>query len=571
MTMKQCSLKSLSVVLILFPAMFAMAGSSVAMPGNLLENPGFEMASTGETENAADLPMGWGSYQWGKTGSDFEVERDPNTGLQDGAAVRASNTVPTARAGVYTHVELQPGEYELSVWTRSQPGKTGRVRMYLGRGYSRVFDIDDEWTQLRFQLALSQPVSKAEINVQNYSEEVNTVWFDDVVLRRVSDVRYERVKDTRLQRPRTLLFSPINVNYLKDSVDVWAKRGFRGFFFNDIMRDWASDVWASDGDATTRGVNDRLLQEVRAANRAGKPLGIDSNFVKVALKSELPHPFDEAGWKKLTANFREGARFAHLSECAGVAIDTEYVGRQFNPSWPGYSKDPRPLAEMKAKIQQRWHAVVTGMLDEYPDMILLSPPEGTRVYGELYHDLLAGMLQALARRQAPGGLHIFTELTYTMTDAAALKSYVNDLNGMIQENLSPELRRYWDSHCSIALGAWPFGYYRQVLDEKGDLLGYSGRREVFGDKIVGSYADKSARYSPERFAEQMAGLNSFSKRYNWIYGHGDVFTHLNEEQIAKYRKMAHRSIFSVEIPTATNLEEYFQSIRSPELVREQRQ
>jgi hypothetical protein len=517
------------------------------------------------------VPNRWHVYQWGPTGSKFKVASEANAGRGDGGAICAHNIEAPARAGVYTKVDIPAGTYRLSVWAKAQPGVTAHVRMYLGRAYSRAFTVGETWQKVEYTLTLSQVAKQAEINVQNVSGVGDSkVWFDDVELRAVNGVEYAVSLDTRAQRPRTLLFSPINVNYLKDTAPEWARRGFRGFLFDKIMYEWFSDVWKSDGDAQTRGADDRLLREVAAANKAARAVGIDSNFIKVSLRTALPDFFDDQAWEKITENFAQAARFARMSGCAGVAIDTEYIPFQYDPAWEGYQANPKPVHELKAKIRERWHHVVAGMLKEYPEMVFLTLPEGIRLYGELYNDMFEGMLVGMAEANAPGGMHLLTELTYSNTDAASLGSFANDLQATILEKLPASLHDYWKSRCSLSLGVWPFGYYREIIGPDGKPLGYSGRKEIFGDKIVGSYADKSARYSPQEFASQMAGVNTYSPRYNWVYGHGDVFTHMTPKQIAHYKTAVHQSLFNVEVPTSPNLEEYFKLIAEPALLVEKK-
>lgn len=535
-----------------------------AAPGDLVPLPSadFEAAPVANSP----LPEGWSAYQWGPTDSKFSSARETGVGRNGGAAIVARNIDPLAKAGIYTHAKLEPGRYELSVWARAEKGQTARVAMYLASAYSRQFKVGDEWTLLHFENTISTPIEKAEINIQNSSGMENTVWFDDISLKQLTQVHYEIVPDVRpvKERPRTLVFSPINVNYLRETAPLWAKRGFGGFLFDQIMNDWKSDVWAVDGDAITRGADDKLLQETLACNRACRAVGIDANFVKVAFYSEWPDPFDDAAWKQIAENFRQGARFAKMSESKGVAIDTEYIAQQYQPTWPGYGKNPHPLPELKSKIEERWHTILDGMLQEFPKMELLTLPEGIHYYGELYSDLFRGMVGAMADANAPGGVHVMTEGTYHITDLGGLETYAKSVREEIDDALSPSQRKYWDKRGTIVLGAWPMGYYRQVGTENGEPV-YSGRKETFGDKVVGSYADKSAWYTPEVFAQQMAGLNTFSPKYNWIYSHGAVFYQWNEADKTKYLSGAHKALSNATVPTIANLDEYFKSIEKPGL------
>ena len=141
------------------------ASTARAAPGDAITLPNADFEAPPEAD--ANLPEGWSAYQWGPTGSEFQSAREIKAGREGGVAIAARNIAPLAKAGVYTHVPLQPGRYELSVWARAEKGKTARVAMYLASAYSRQFKVGDEWTLLRFQNIVSTPIEKAEINIQN--------------------------------------------------------------------------------------------------------------------------------------------------------------------------------------------------------------------------------------------------------------------------------------------------------------------------------------------------------------------------------------------------------------------
>jgi len=544
------------------------------VPAGSVPEMGFEPFAQ-EGEGPAEAPWvpylldrftRWHPYQWGTSESAFRVTVHKGAGLDGSAALRARNLDPAARAGAYTHLPLEAGRYRLTVWARAAEGESARARVYLASAYSWPFWLSEEWRQLSFTHLVAEPIERAEINIQNMSGAANSVWFDEVSLERLPVLGYELVPDTRESRPGTLAFCAINVNYLRESAPMWAERGFRGFLLGGIMPSWISDVWATDGDPGTRHGNDALLREVRACNRACRKAGIDCNFLKVAFYDELPHPFDEAAWERLTENFRQGARFARMAHCAGVAIDTEYVSYQYEPSWEGYGDARDDLPALKAAIRCRWRDVVGAMLAEYPRMVLVTLPEGMFYYGELYADVFTGMLEACAERDAPGGLHLLTEGTYHLTDPLALSEYPAHVQEAVAQACSEFLLDYWRRRCSVAMGAWPLGYYRAVYDEDGNFLGYSGKEGTFGDEIVGSYADKSEWYGPEEFGRQMAGLNTFCPRYNWIYMHGTSWWQNTAEEIARYQQCAHKMIGNAALPTVENLQAYCECVADPMVI-----
>jgi hypothetical protein len=63
----------------------------------------------------------------------------------------------------------------------------------------------------------------------------------------------------------------------------------------------------------------------------------------------------------------------------------------------------------------------------------------------------------------------------------------------------------------------------------------------------------------------MAGLNTFSPKYNWIYAHGAVFWQWSEADKTKYLAGAHQAASNATLPIISNLDEYFKSIQQPGL------
>lgn len=556
-----------------------LAGSVCAAPNtqNLLPNPGFETPGPTPNSPLPNIPENWTAYEWGPGNNPFQISRRASEGRNGGVAVLAQNKSPRSRAGIFTHVPLTDGTYELSVWAKAEKGQTAKVQLYLASAYSRVFTVGDQWQRVQitnFVLTDSgagMGTGKgAEISIQNVSGRESTVWFSDAALRPSQDTQYRMIPDTRPDRPRTLLLSPINVNYLRDTASDWAARGIGGFMLTGIMTSQDDNPWAADGDPTTQGEADAMLKAFRDCNAASKKAGIDANFLYAGLRNRLPDPFDDAGWQKLTENFRQGARFAKLSDCVGISLDTEYVSAQYQPSWSGYAQNPRPLPELKAKFKQRWIDITAAMLQEYPEMELAILPEGIMNYGELYQDLFMGIVETMAKAQAPGGVHVMTEATYHIISIGTLGDYAQSVQEKTQAVLPAELLPYWKQRCSVALGAWPLGYYRPIV-KNGKRIGWSGRQETFGDEVVGSYADKSAWYSPKIFKIQMAGLNTFSSRYNWIYSHGDVFWQWTPEQKKHYESMVSNRIGTVLLPVVPNLNEYFEVLAQPQLAVQEKQ
>jgi hypothetical protein len=356
------------------------------------------------------------------------------------------------------------------------------------------------------------------------------------------------------EEPATLFFATIPFRYLADTAPIWAERGVSGFLLAGIMSNWDSDVWQVEG-ARIVGERNPRFQLLREMNARCREHGLDRNFIKVAFYTQLPDWFDDDGWARLEGNFSQAAVFARDAGFRGVAIDIEYINEIYELSWPGYQGDGYPLDQLPQIVQRRGCEMVEAMLDEYPEMEVLHLPQSPECYGPLASHLFAGMVVGMAERQAPGGLHLLTEASYIRTDAGWLLRYHQGLDEIVGEAL-PDHLDYWRSNCSISFGLWPLGYYRDIVDEKGNFLGYGGKREVFGDRIVGSRADKSENYDSDAFREQFAAALMVCGRYVWIYCHGSTFWQLGPEELQRYGGSASDSL-----PVVPNLDEYIDVIR----------
>lgn len=514
-----------------------------------LRNAGFDQQTGGR-------PTGWYAYAWGDREADYTVAAAPGLGRGGTGALRVVNS-GAAEPGAYTRLSVGAGGYEMSVWARALGAGRATVQLYLF-GRSPSFEVGAAWTQLTFRTTLREPNRNAEIGVRVLGPQAGEVLFDDVAIVMTAAGATTATTSTRVDgaKPQLLMFAPINVNHLTDSAAQWAANGVDGFMFRRLMDSWDIDVWSVDGDPTTTGSDDRMLQEVAAANRASREVGITSNFMKVALYRPLPAWDDDAAWARVTANFHEAARFIRLSGLVGMALDTEYISAAYTPA------RGTPQAEIDRNValaRERWRTIMADMYTVYPDLILLTMPEGAVLYGPYWAAMFEGMVQAAADRQARGGVHLLLERTYSMTNAGSLGRSMGEVQRAVERILGPGLMAYWDQYCSLAPGAWPLGYYRPIM-RGGERVGWSGREETFGDEIVGSYADKSSRYSAGDFARQMAAMDSLASRYVWIYSHGAAFWQLPAEQAKRYERYQ-KSNMNDDLPTDPNLDQYLAVMR----------
>lgn len=498
---------------------------------NLLPHGDFEQA------DEEGFARGWRAHNWGGEGSLGRSTRTAEAARGGGWSLRAESRDGVARYGALTRLRLDPGRHVLRFFARTEPGRTALVRAYLAERYSPVFLVTDEWTPFEFRHTIERPRIAAEMNIQNFAHAPVVVWFDDVRLERAPDLRVEVVPDPRpiTQQPR-LLYGSAHLGHVGATAGDWAGRGFAGFLLGHLLPDWAVNVWAQDGKPETAGPDDGLSAETREAQRACVEAGLTENGLKTALDTPLPDPFDDEGYRRLTENLRQGARFAREVGLGMIALDTKPALRQWDYDWPGYDLKQHTRAALAAQMRERWRVVGEMMARSHPQADLALTPEGMVYYGPLWMEMLGGLLEGLADGGGEGRVHVLCQGTFLVLRPEEIRDHALSVRALAEGRLTGRAREVWRERGGIALGAWPLGYYRALKGPGGRTRGWSGREESFGDNAVGAFADKSARYSPEELRVQLAALRAFSNGYVWVYGHGSSWWQVTEEQADRYAK-----------------------------------
>ena len=371
--------------------------------------------------------------------------------------------------------------------------------------------------------------------------------------------------------PKMLLFTSISPQWYKHKVDYLAGMGVKGAMMHGMMHSWDSDVWAlpntfvpDAAEGRVVGEENPLFKLCRDMNEVCAANGITENSIKVAYYSHLPDWFDDAAWRQIGENFRQCAIFARDAGFRGVTIDIEYVGEMYHLDWSGYDSvayTRKSDEEMLAIAEQRGYEIMAAMLDEFPDMVNWHLPESPYAYGPIAQTHVRGMIRALADRNAPGGFHLSTEWTYQLVSPRGILSYYAAIVETMQELLDDDLMSYWHRRCTINPGLWPLGFYKDVLDDDGNRIGYTGKDETFHGRVVGSYADKTSNYSVGDFRHQFGTVVATGARYFWIYCHGQVLWQMTEEEMHLF----HGST-SDTLPVDENLQDYVAVMRDAQVI-----
>ncbi len=323
-------------------------------------------------------------------------------------------------------------------------------------------------------------------------------------------------------RPKVLLFSAIDVNYLNDSL---AQKG-NVFGINGFLLAYIADWWSRDEDLS------RSERALRRLSDIGTQCGVDSNFINVTLDSrELPKWDDDKAWAQVSRNLGAVAALARRTGLKGMAIDTENYHTKIWIAQPNRferaTKD-----KWRALVRARGAQVMHAIISEHPGIETVLLQEGAFWWyqrKDKSYEFWIDFYDGLSSMRPAGGLILATESTYSQTAATDIRVRSVEIgNGMLQ---NVQDRSYWKDHGSLAIGLWPLGK---------------------------AYDDKSARYSVVAFTEQFNAAARFSERYVWIYGHGAAWWQMTEDEIKSAMRES-RWIWGPRyqaLPTIPELEQY---------------
>jgi len=373
---------------------------------------------------------------------------------------------------------------------------------------------------------------------------------------------YPFVEDPEPERIKTLIYATPPVEYVADTAHRWVEMGFSGFIRPDVMRGWESDIWSSNAKARIVGEANASLKTWRSANRRMRRAGLTDNLISVAFSKHLPDWFDDDAWAEVVENFRQGARFAKMAGFTGLALDDEYIEEMWGLHWAPYLKQGYPRKRLPSQARLRGRQIQEAMLAEYPDMVTAHLPESYSIHGELSRQMFLGFLDALAKADSPGGMHIFTESTYFQTSADLMVlRYAYGLDRLLLDRLESRLADYWRRRCSVAPGLAPLGYLRPIRDERGKRLGFGGRKEIFGDRLLEAGEDKGGNYPPFVFQATYSAARMASRRYVWIYSSGPSWWRMTEDELSRYG-----GPWTQTVNLADDFDEYVGALRKPKII-----
>jgi len=309
---------------------------------------------------------------------------------------------------------------------------------------------------------------------------------------------------------KTIIYSAQPNAYFNDHASQ-IKKFTDGFFF--VAGDW-SEASARLSPAGSNKWLDMLRTNIASLRRAG----VDENFLGVSFGEAAAWPSEqtllgEAGLAKMRAEFAAVGRAARDFGFRGVSIDVEYPYKRYavgNPIWKygGYTAE-----DLIAAAYRQGQAAIAALLEEYPDAaVILLPGELNRMR-RLGREFSRGILDEMARRDAPGGLHLGSEYTYTTGDALSTLATCRHEDPLIAKLASARTAAYWKRRCTVAPGIWPL----HIVETGGP-----------------AYPVQPWKKEVAELRGQMALLRAVAKRYIWSFTANPIWYVHTPEIEARY-------------------------------------
>lgn len=305
------------------------------------------------------------------------------------------------------------------------------------------------------------------------------------------------------QCPKVLMFDGINVKTEAGTqqASYWGRAvGVQGVFVSNVMGYWQADV-GTDPDS-------KLWQQARLFQSNYAKYGVTDNFIKVALYK--PHDWTSARQNSaIIEHFAHAAALARYAGFKGMALDLE----PYTPTWVP-SADGTELA---STVEREGRGIGQAMFAAYPDMTLIVMPDvldSSDRYRTVKQKLMSGLHQLKS-----GTLDLSKHDTYELA-----VPFLRGLLSVPWRQVVIGIEQTYSRNSDGIVATVP-----QVRQLYTDFMQENGASQTAPAIATGLWplgrtsADKSARESPERFAERLRVAFDVSNDYVWIYGKGGTW------------------------------------------------
>ncbi len=257
-------------------------------------------------------------------------------------------------------------------------------------------------------------------------------------------------------QPFTICYSAQPNGYLEEHAEAVAEL-YDGFFF--VVGSWDDDLarlLGVDGEAARDGA---WIEATRCSVSALRAAGAAENFLTVHFSRDgkWPSPetlLSESFTGKMRQHFMSLGRTARDLGFRGVCIDVEYPYPRYEVDNEIYAYRGYTVSDLLSAARRQGRVSTAAILDVFPEAAIIVLP-GTLRTRPIERMYLLGLLDEMAGRDAPGGLHLGSEFTYSLLDPVTNLAACRFEDAGIATIASQHVVEYWRRRCTIAPGVWP--------------------------------------------------------------------------------------------------------------------
>lgn len=253
--------------------------------------------------------------------------------------------------------------------------------------------------------------------------------------------------------PPVLLVTPFEPGGAADRAAWWAKTGFNGIVFQDLIGDLNTPLAVTSGED---GGDSALVEKVRAANAPLAEAGLRRNFLAIPIAPEDAWFTDREKTRAALARFREAGTLCQKTGLRGIAVDIGPSRAILDYRWEGYDLDEMPAPAIAQRARDFGRRSLRAFFREYPRGEVLVLGENLDGAGPLWFALFNGMVESLGAAQDLQ-IHLLARDTAAEAQPGALKKTLERQNQLLSERMDAETLTIWRRQGSVAAGIAPIG------------------------------------------------------------------------------------------------------------------
>lgn len=289
-----------------------------------------------------------------------------------------------------------------------------------------------------------------------------------------------------------LLDSPINATWAANHGEAWRQKGFNGFLFEGLVDDLAPyPSERQSEEENTRSTEakewivpgnwESLIVEIKGAINRLTAVGLDRNFLRLALLPEAPY-FTDEGLRDIAANrLRLAGECCRRTGLRGIALDTQSQNALYDYRWDGHP--PGVSSDALAKGARQFGGdVLRAFIRAYPEGEILLIAQSPESAAPLWFPFMEGVLESVgAAAEIPIQLALYDGgMPETVSE---YRDRTRRISNLFQRFFSPSAYSCWTRQCGISFSLKPI-YYKDDIPTAGYPLGQY-RRALYAAALFG--------------------------------------------------------------------------------------